>query len=447
MKPFDTTIAALGCLLASAGHAATATGLSSFEGIEEPLVKYYPATGRFERDGFKNIIDAGQGTFRMTARFNPEWWDGDRDTENKDRQRAEVKGLGPHQKHGDTFVYATTWRTNPTFRASGGFCHIFQLKATNGDSGMPLITLSLRGDKASVEANPAGAKIVAREFPWKPNTWQTVRIRVKTTGDNTGEVQVSVDGDRFEGKTGVPLSRPGSDEYRPKWGLYRRAAVNAALGDDFVEHKDVSALNAAAKPADNRALENEARAMVRAKSERAALDWLGHKPATFTRDLAIAAIAALWAEHDPGAAMAWAERLPASPLAVEAKSRIFSRWVDQDVTAAQKWLHLAAPDPGLDQMVWLFVTDTTYRYVNRPIALAAAPLIVDRELRRQAFEHVLEIWARADREAALQFLDAMASLAAEDKVVLRTKLQPPAAKPAPAPVAAEQRQPLIRRGR
>jgi hypothetical protein len=436
MKAFGSSIAAVSCMLASAAHAATATGLSSFEGVEEPVVKFYPATGRFERDGFKNIADLGHGTFRMTARFNAEWWDGDRDTENKDRQRAEVKGLGPHQKHGDSFLYATTWRTNATFRATGGFCHIFQLKATNGDSGMPLITLSLRGDKASVEANPAGPKIVAREFPWKPGTWQTVRIQVKTTADNTGELLVSVDGDRFQGKTGIALSRPGSDEYRPKWGLYRRAAVHAAMGDDFVEHKDVSAHNAAAKAVDNRALENEARAMARAKSERATLDWLGRKPATLTRDLATATIAALWAERDPAAAMAWAERLPAGALAVEAKSRIFSRWVDQDVTAAQKWLHLAAPDPGLDKMVWLFVTDTTFRYVNRPTALAAAPLIVDRELRRLAFEHVLEIWARAERGPALQFLEATPSLAPAEKVAVRAKLQPPAAKASTAPVAA-----------
>src|SRR4051812_10484467 len=162
--------------LLPAANAVTATGLSSFEGIEEPLVKFFPATGKFERDAFVNITDRGGGTVRMTLRYNAEWWDGDRDTLNKDRQRAEVKGLGPHQKHGDTFDYETTWRSNPGFRGSNGFCHIFQLKATNGDSGAPLITLSIRGDKATVEANPAGPKIIAREFSWKPDTWQTVRI-------------------------------------------------------------------------------------------------------------------------------------------------------------------------------------------------------------------------------------------------------------------------------
>src|SRR5829696_6707217 len=71
-------------------HAATATGLSSFEAIEEPLVKFFPATGKFERDAFVNITDQGGGVFRFTNRFNADWWDGDRDTENKDRQRAEV---------------------------------------------------------------------------------------------------------------------------------------------------------------------------------------------------------------------------------------------------------------------------------------------------------------------------------------------------------------------
>ena len=37
--------------------AMTATALSSFEGIEEPLVRYAPQTDTFFDDGFANITD------------------------------------------------------------------------------------------------------------------------------------------------------------------------------------------------------------------------------------------------------------------------------------------------------------------------------------------------------------------------------------------------------
>ena len=61
-------------------RAVTATGLSSFEAIEEPSVKFFPATGKFVPDTFVNITDRGDGTFRFAHRFNAAWWDGDRDT-------------------------------------------------------------------------------------------------------------------------------------------------------------------------------------------------------------------------------------------------------------------------------------------------------------------------------------------------------------------------------
>src|SRR4051812_581089 len=107
-----------------------ATSLASFEGIEEPEIIFYPDKGKFRADDVENITDMGGGIVRMTLRYTREWWDGDRDLEtNKDRQRAEVKGLGPHQKLGQTFEYDTTWRSNPTFCGADRFCHIFQVKA------------------------------------------------------------------------------------------------------------------------------------------------------------------------------------------------------------------------------------------------------------------------------------------------------------------------------
>ncbi len=404
-------------------RAVTATGLSSFEAIEEPLVKFFPASARFEPDAFINITDVGGGTFRFTARYNQEWWDADRDTHNKDRQRAEVKGLGPHQKDGEIFEYGFRWRSNPGFRGSDGFCHLFQLKAINGDSGLPLITLSIRGQKASVEANTGGAKIIARQFPWQPDTWQHVRIRVKTSQQADGELFVSVDGDGFEGKSGVAIARPGADTYRPKWGLYRRATLNAPMSDDWIEHADVTAVNLNVGDVANTEIENAGRLQAQSTNPAKAAAWVKSRPPGAARDFALASIVALWAEASPFAAMAWAEKLPPSATRADAILRVFSRWADQNVVEAIAWLKTRAPDPALDPLVWLLVTDTTYRYVRRDIALEAAPLIHDSALRAQALTHVLEIWARTEGEAARAFLEQTPALTPEQKAALTAKLR------------------------
>lgn len=416
--------------LATGARAVTATGLSSFEAIEETLVRYYPQQDRFERDeAFQNIVELGGGAFRFIARHNAEWWDGDRDTPNKEHQRMEVKGLGPHQRRGETFIYTTTWRSGPGFNGGSGLCHLFQLRATNGDGGAPLITLSIRGDKAAVEAYPDGPKVLAREFSWKPAAWQRVEIRVRVSPHADGELLVSVDGDVPQGRTGLALARPEADAYRPKWGLYRRAARHPPqLVDDFVEHKEITARR---PPGDieNAPLELEARALAGRSSVNAALRMLEAKPPSPARDVALASIVALWAEQQPAEAMRWAEALPAGALRRDALARIFSRWADADVAQASAWLTARAPRAELDLIAWLFVTDTTYRYVNRPVALAGAALISEPALRANAFLHVLEIWARSDRPGALVFLEKTPALTAEQKLVLAAKLKARAERP------------------
>lgn len=404
-------------------HAYTATGLSSFDAIEEPLVRYYPGQKKFVPDDFVNITDLGGGTFRMFDRFNAEWWDGDRDTKNNDRQRAEVKGLGPHQFNGDTFEYATTWRLSPDFRGTAGFCHIFQLKAVNGDDGAPLITMSIHGDTATVEANPAGPKIIAREFHFKPGVWLSVRIRVKTTPQRDGELLVSVNGDEFKGVRNVEISRPQANEYRPKWGLYRKATVQAPMGDDYVEHREIHAQNLATPVVDNAALENEARSRAVKSSPAEALTWLQGQAASPARDFAVESIAGLWAETAPAEAMARAETLPAGAMRTEAIGRVFARWADRDLRPAVAWLHAHAPNAELDPLVWLFTTDTTYRYVNRPVALDSAPLIAEPKLRALAYEHILGIWAREDKAAARKFLEECPALTEEQKAEVAKALR------------------------
>ena len=236
-------------ILASAGvlRPEVATRLADFEGVEEPEQRYLVATGKFVPDDYVNIRDVAPGTVRMTLRYHgSEWWDSDRDRTDTSRQRAEVKGLGAHQKTGETFEYATTWRTNPEFRPATRFCHVFQLKATDGDQGAPLVVLSILGDtgKAAVRYWSGAAKgfSMVREVAWKPDTWQTIRFRIKCSAGNDGLVLASVDGDEFRGVQGVPVFRPDATDYRPKWGLYRGIDKDQPMpmGDDWVEHKDAA---------------------------------------------------------------------------------------------------------------------------------------------------------------------------------------------------------------
>lgn len=244
-------------LLAPIGlRATTATSLSSFGGIEEPQVIYHPATKKFTSDSYKNITDLGGGTFQVLLRYSTSQWDGDRTTSNTDRQRGEVKTLGAHQMKGDTFIYTTTWRTNSAFKGSGSFCHITQLKPVNGtegSSGAPLITTSIFGGTSSAAVRYASASFspanvfspkVVRNIAWKPATWLAEQIKVKTTGDGqkTGLVQVSLNGDSFQGVTNVEVCRPKSTEYYPKWGLYRGVSTSSGFSaNDYVQHSHVSA--------------------------------------------------------------------------------------------------------------------------------------------------------------------------------------------------------------
>ncbi|HTL67089.1 MAG TPA: hypothetical protein VL200_05460 [Lacunisphaera sp.] len=413
MSPARTALANLflAGLLAVTARAVTATGLGSFEGIEEPLVRYAPATGTFRPDALVNITDEGGGTFRMFLRYRSDVWDADRDTRNTDRQRAEVKGLGVHQKNGETFDYATTWRSSPGLVGANRFCHIFQLKSTDGDSGAPLVTISLDPGRGHAEvrywSGTARHATVARAFPWRPGVWQTVRLRLRTSTGADGEVLASVNGDEFQGARHVALFRPGATDYRPKWGLYRGVSPGQPLGDDYIEHKDVAAARTGTDPGQVDWTGVRSREEV---SPADTLAWLQAQPASPTRTLAVATVATDWAVRDPVAAMAAVERLPAGEDRAEAQLHVFNRWTDLDPAAVLRWATGRAPAAELDPLLWYFATDTTLRYVARDESLAGATLIADPAERARAISHIVLIWARREPAAAARYVAACRAL-------------------------------------
>ncbi|HEU5080382.1 MAG TPA: heparin lyase I family protein [Opitutaceae bacterium] len=434
-------------------RATTAVSLNSFEGIEEPLVRYTPKTGAFAPDDLVNITEK-DGVFRMLLRYRSDVWDGDRDTHNTDRQRAEVKGLGVHQKNGDTFDYTTTWRTDPEFRGASRFCHIFQLKSTDGDSGAPLVTISIEDgrDRASVRLWSGKSKQarIVREFSWSPAAWQTVCVRIRTSLNDDGEVLASVNGDAFEGLRGVAVYRPDATDYRPKWGLYRGVKSGLPLRDNYIEHKNISAekTNASSSTslsagrqanADAAQITLENAAEKRAlQSPREALAWLQSQPRSTARGEAFAAIATEWARDDPASAMAFAEKLASEDGRAETLLRVFNRWTDRDPAAALQWAAKHSPSAEIDPLLWYFATDTTLRYVDRDKSLVGAGLIFDSELRAKAIGHVVLIWARREPDEAARYVATCDRLEASQKESLtqqihasRAKAGQPAATPTP----------------
>lgn len=243
---------ALGVVLPLAVFGATAANsartLSDFANAEEPVRRFIVASGAFEPDSFQNIEQPEPGAVRFTLRYFPsEWWDTDRDTDNKDRQRAEVKGLGPAQGRGEEFEYTTTWMTDPALRGLGKFCHVFQLKGVDGENSPPLVALSVlrTNGSAAVRYWPGGRETFAmvRQFKYQPGEASAVRIRVKTSsadGVADGAILVSINGDEFEGVRQVAVFRPRSTTYRAKWGFYRGFSEELPAGVHWVEHRNVS---------------------------------------------------------------------------------------------------------------------------------------------------------------------------------------------------------------
>ncbi|AWI10148.1 IPT/TIG domain-containing protein [Ereboglobus luteus] len=237
-------------------RATIATSLDSFTECEPPQSIYYPllGSGTFVSEAYAGSqTDQSTGVMRMAFRYRNDataqgtWWDGDGNTANTDRQRSEVKGLGANQRNKETFEYSTTWRCNPDLVTTGSFFHFFQLKSIDGSNDgrdTPLVAVGIVATGTAAVSYSSGKNskhTVVREFPYTPGTWQTITLRVTTSGSDqtTGAVRVSVDGDAFTGTSDISLYRDQTFVYQPRWGIYRgisSTAADTALGDAYIEH-------------------------------------------------------------------------------------------------------------------------------------------------------------------------------------------------------------------
>lgn len=243
MKLIRLPLLALSVTCATSAFAVTATSYSSFGGVEEPTVIYRPSTNSFSSDSYDNTTSPSSGVFKFELRFSSSWWDGDRATSSTDRQRAEVRQLGTRQRHGETYEYNSTWKTNTGFKRGSHFTHVTQVKAADGDNAPPLVVVTiLSGTTFALQkcsGSDGGLSSVATNGFSAGTSYQT-RVRLKASTSTSGSLQFAINGGSLKGATGIAMYRPSATEYHPKWGLYRGVHSSDAIATASVEHRSVS---------------------------------------------------------------------------------------------------------------------------------------------------------------------------------------------------------------
>jgi hypothetical protein len=189
------------------------------------------------------------------------------------------------------------------------------------------------------------------------------------------------------------------------------------MGDDFIEHRAISA-----NPLAQISQPDGTPAATAGEDWSALFGELKAQPRSPARNEQLATVAAEWANQDPHAAMKAVAQLDANDGLPDARQRVFNRWADRDSAAVLEWAKHQPPSLELDNLLWYFATDTTLRYVRRPLALEGAAIIADRSLRAQALEHVVLIWARSEPAQAARYVRESGALTDEQKKTLLEKI-------------------------
>lgn len=231
-------------------------------GIENPDCKH-PSFGPHVTSIFDNTL--GKYVFVFHSHIV---LDDDRCT-NEDRVRMEIKGgdgSSPIMQHtqGQTAYYRWKFKLDAGFIPSSRFCHIFQIKAMNGDDGAPLMTITPRaGNPEKIQiihssgegSGSLGTVAEANLAPFK-GTWVEAYVKYKSSDGSAGTFEITLkrlsDGATLLSYTNNSLDmwRDGADYNRPKWGVYR--GKDDVLRDEQVRFADfcISESSASQCPSD-----------------------------------------------------------------------------------------------------------------------------------------------------------------------------------------------------
>lgn len=168
-----------------------------------------------------------------------------------DRQRLEIKTEGNASTPaylkgflGDSVTFRWQFKLADGFQPSYSFTHIHQIKAYDGDSGSPLITLTPRFGSPNtlqlIHINSSGVTTQLTQTPLAPFVGEWLQAYEKITYGTHGTYSIVIsrlsDGEQLfsYSNNDLDLWRNGTTVIRPKWGIYRSLNNAQQLRDEQV---------------------------------------------------------------------------------------------------------------------------------------------------------------------------------------------------------------------
>lgn len=206
-----------------------------------------------------------QCVFKFMSHAGPSATDGDRGKYG-DRQRNEMKsctGEGFHQMNGNWDEWQRLeWKFKlpAGFRPSTSFTHIHQLKAQEGNNGMPILTITPRanadGSERWLQVIHSGdrrdtwSRIIVDSLPLSDFEDQWIQVTTVMHYTHDGYFYIKMerlsDGKVLVEKTfpGIDMWRKGAVDIRSKFGIYRSFGRKMAGRKDYPDNgiKDESLL-------------------------------------------------------------------------------------------------------------------------------------------------------------------------------------------------------------
>ncbi|HLQ49982.1 MAG TPA: Ig-like domain-containing protein [Terriglobales bacterium] len=166
-----------------------------------------------------------------------------------DRQRVEIKSDGASPAYvkaflGDTVNYTWKFKLDAAFQPSTSFTHIHQIKAGDGDSAAPIMTITPRKGSPNllqiIHIDSTGVTTVVTNTPLSPFLGVWVEASEKITFGSNGSYSLTLkrvsDGAALltYSNNNIDLWRTGTTFCRPKWGIYRSLNNPQDLRDEDV---------------------------------------------------------------------------------------------------------------------------------------------------------------------------------------------------------------------
>ncbi len=168
---------------------------------------------------------------------------------NFDRQRIEIKTHGPSPSYVKAFrnevtTYRWRFKLDAGFQPSPNFTHIHQIKAGDGDSGAPIMTITPRAGNPQLlqlihtDSNGDGTTLSTSPLSNYKGVWVEAYERMTHDFSGTYSLQIRrLDNNQLlwnYSNNDIDMWRDGTTFSRPKWGVYRSLNSASQLRDEQV---------------------------------------------------------------------------------------------------------------------------------------------------------------------------------------------------------------------